>query len=107
MSPCEARGLWVRYTQAPARDRVVTWGDLLHAHAGRFMGQCPGSVLVGGRDPCDRGPECTALVERQALLAWDGAGRPGLPLAWLEFQAAHGGRCHVSRSALRFGGEVS
>jgi hypothetical protein len=80
MSPCDAGDLWLRYTRAAARDRVATWAALLAAHEGRFIGQCPGSVVMGGLEPC-----------------------PGLPLPWLEFQAAHGDRCHVPRSALRFG----
>jgi hypothetical protein len=103
MSPCDARDLWLGYTRAPARDKVTTWAELLVAHDGRFMGQCPGSVVMGGLEPCDRGPACTAVTEREAYLAWHVAGRPGPPLPWLEFQAAHGDRCHVPRNALRFG----
>jgi hypothetical protein len=103
MSPCDARDLWLRYTRAVARDRVTTWAALLAAHEDRFIGQCPGSVVMGGLEPCDRGPACTAVTERGAYLAWHAAGRPGLPLPWLEFQAAHGDRCHVPRSAPRFG----
>jgi hypothetical protein len=103
MSPCAARDLWARYSQAPARNKVSTWAELLAAHEGRFIGQCSGSVVVGGREPCDRGPACTALIEREAYLAWQAADRPGLPIPWLEFQAAHGDRCHVTRNALRFG----
>jgi hypothetical protein len=103
MSPCGARDLWLRYTRAPARDKVATWVELLAAHEGRFIGQCAGSVLTSGPEPCDRGAGCAARAEREAYLAWQGAGRPGTPVPWLEFQAAHGGRCHVPRSALRFG----
>jgi hypothetical protein len=103
MSPCVARDLWLRYSQAPARDKVAAWAELLTAHDGRFIGQCSGSVVLGGGEACDRGPGCTAATERQAYLAWHADGRPGPPLPWLELQAAHGGRCHVPRSALRFG----
>jgi hypothetical protein len=103
MSPCDVRDLWLRYTRAVARDRVASWAVLLAAHEGRFIGQCPGSVVMGGLESCDRGPACSAVTERAAYLAWCAAGRPGLPLPWLEFQAAHGGRGHVPRSAPRFG----
>jgi hypothetical protein len=103
VTPCAAPGLWLRYARAPARDKVTAWGALLAAHEGRFIGQCSGSVVIGHLEPCDRGPACTAVTEGMAYLTWQAGGRPGPPLPWLDFQAAHGGRCHVPRTALYFG----
>ena len=105
MSPCGARELWLRYARAPARDKVTAWAGLLGAHEGRFMGQCSGSAVLRGDEPCDRGGACTARTEREAYLVWQAGGRPGAPLPSLEFQAAHGGRCHVPSTALRFGSD--
>lgn len=101
---CSAQDLLLAYLQAPERERPARWCGLLAAHGGHFVGACPGSALVSPTEPCDMGAECLAAEERRALLAWEAEGRPGLPLPWLAFRAAHGDRLHHPDSKPWVGG---
>ena len=94
---CEAWDLARAYRHTAAQDRPGRWQALLAAHDGRFLGQCPGTAQVHPTQPCDREERCAAHDERAAMLAWQVAGRPGSPLVWQVFQAAHGGRLHHTK----------